>query len=83
MSYSVVLRPIFPKLFCRKSFYSRGVHIQTSRLVLEEFGDPKKVVKKQSYSVDSSNLGSDDVRKLRLSPIFLSEINSRLGLGIG
>jgi len=81
MSYSVVLRPIFPKLFCRKSFYSRGVHIQTSRLVLEEFGDPKKVVKKQSYSVDSSNLGSDDVLvKMLNAPINPADINTIQGV---
>ena len=65
MVYPILLRPVFPKFLFAKiggSYSFRNIHVQASRLVLEEFGDPKKVVKKEHFSIDPSNLKSDEVR---------------------
>lgn len=41
--------------------YVRHQHINASRLFLEEFGDPAKVVKKENFNLDLPGMKNDQV----------------------
>lgn len=81
MVYSSLLRSVTRRFLTEKNLCCRCIHVQASRLILEEFGDPKKVVKKECFTVDSSNLRNDDVLvKMLNAPINPADINTIQGV---